>query len=112
MSGAIKLSDYLISHARAAYDEMGGNPEFDDAKHILKWIEKGSLTQFTKRDAHYNLQGRFKKADDLDPALAVLTERGFIREVIVKRGGPGRKGSPVYEVNPYCINSVNSVSPK
>lgn len=100
LSCAVMLSDYLISHARAAYDEMGGNQEFDAAKHILKWITKSGLLHFTKREAHYSLQGRFKKADELDPALTVLMERGYIREIVEKKSGPGRKPSPAFEANP------------
>lgn len=100
MSGAIILADYLISHAMAAYDEMGGNPEIEAARRVLSWIKKNGQDRFTKRDLHNKLQGTFKRAEELDPALAVLTERYFIREAVMKHEGPGRKSSQIYEVNP------------
>lgn len=110
MSGTIILSDYLISHARAAYDEMGANPDIEAARYVLKWITNNHIERFTKRDAHRDLQGKFKRADELNPALSILVERRYIQEIENKRDGAGRKSSPIYEVNPHCVNTVNCVS--
>ena len=39
--------------------------------------------------------------DALTPALRLLEQHGYIREVVVEpRKGPGRKPSPLYMVNP------------
>lgn len=103
MSGAVLLADYFISHARAAYDEMGGNPEFEAAKRVLSWIKKSGQERFTKRELHNKLQGTFKRASELDQPLAILIERGYIREDITKKEGPGRKASPAYDVNPAIM---------
>lgn len=125
MAGATLLADYLTAHAKAAFGEMGADPAIDGARYILEWIERKALETFTKRDAHYALQSCFRRAAELDAPLAVLAERGFIREKPVERPGPGRKPSPVFEVNPiltqltqltkpsaqsHSVNTVNSVT--
>jgi len=39
MEQAIKIGHYFISHAKAAYCEMGADPELANAKRVLRWIE-------------------------------------------------------------------------
>ena len=98
---AISLAMYLIPHAKAAFAEMGADENIEKAKAILRWIEHNGLDSFTKRDVHQGTRGTFKRATDLDAPLAVLLERGFIRQrEEASTGGPGRHPSPTYEVNP------------
>ena len=58
--------------------------------------------QFTRRDAHQAARGRFRKAGDLEPALALLEEHGWLRRVDADSSGPkgGRPPSPRFLVNP------------
>jgi hypothetical protein len=67
---------------------------------VLRWIERHGRQEFTKRDAHQHGKRRFPKADDIDPALAELTRRGYIRLRPVEASGPGRPPSPTFDVNP------------
>jgi replicative DNA helicase len=102
-TAAIGLADYLIEHARAVFDLMGADPRVDDARWLLEWISRTNLRQFTRRDAHRAApRGRFPKATDLDPALALLEEHGWLRRVDADSPGPrgGRPPSPRYLVNP------------
>ena len=81
-TGAIRLADYLIEHARAVFDLMGADPRVDDARWLLDWISRTDQTQFSRRDAHQAApRGRFPKATDLEPALALLEEHGYLRRV-------------------------------
>lgn len=99
----IRVGYYLIEHAKAAFTEMGSIKEMNDAKYVLCWIEKTQQDRFTKRDAHYIMQGRFKKVAELDPALNILQDHNYIRELKgEEQRGPGRKPIPVFEVN--CKN--------
>lgn len=100
---AIRLAkDYLVSHAKAAFSVMGADEQQEKAKKLLRWIEQKSITEFSRRQAHNELQGTFKKADELDAPLRILSERGFIRlKSIPDEGGVGRKPSPIYEINPH-----------
>jgi hypothetical protein len=102
-AGAIHLAGYLVEHARAVFDLMGADPRTDDARWLLDWISRTGHAQFTRRDAHRATpQGRFPKATDLDPALALLEEHGWLRRVDADSPGPkgGRPPSPRFLVNP------------
>jgi replicative DNA helicase len=104
-AGAIRLADYLIDHARAVFDLMGADPRVDDARWLLNWIDRTNRTQFTRRDAHRAApRGRFAKATDLEPALRLLEEHGYLRRVDPEPSqdprGRGRPASPRFLVNP------------
>jgi hypothetical protein len=82
---------------------MGADPRVDDARWLLEWINRTGQAQFTRRDAHRATpRGRFAKATDLDPALALLEEHGWLRRVDADSPGPrgGRPPSPRFLVNP------------
>ena len=102
-AGAIQLAGYLVEHARAVFDLMGTDSRIDDARWLLDWISRTNQAQFTRRDAHRAApRGRFPKATDLDPALALLEEHGWLRRVDADSPGPkgGRPPSPRFLVNP------------
>jgi hypothetical protein len=108
VNGAIQIGGYLIPHAKAAFAEMGADPHVGQAKLILRWIEQKSMLHFTKRDLHQALRGRFKRVEDLERPLEFLISQGFIRtQEEVASSGPGRKRSPVFDVNPTW-NSQNA----
>jgi replicative DNA helicase len=103
LAGAIRLAGYLVEHALATFDLMGADPRTDDARWLLEWIQRTSRAQFTRRDAHQAApRGRFHKAADLDPPLALLEEHGYLRRADADPVGPkgGRPPSPRYLVNP------------
>jgi replicative DNA helicase len=102
-AGAARLADYLVDHARAVFDLMGADPRTDDARWLLDWIGRTGQAQFTRRDAHHAApRGRFPKATDLDPALSLLEEHGYLRRVDADPSRPkgGRPPSPRFLVNP------------
>ncbi|MEP7028433.1 MAG: YfjI family protein [Candidatus Eisenbacteria bacterium] len=108
----IQIGRYLISHARAAYGEMGADPLVAEATHVLGWITGQDRDSFTKRDAFTAMKGRFRKVGMMEPALSLLIEHSYIRvrsEDAVQ--GPGRKPSPVYEINPALL-AQNSHNPQ
>ncbi len=105
LSGAIRLAGYLVEHALAVFDLMGADPRVDDARWILDWIARTGTQQFTRRDAHRAApRGRFRKAADLDPPLALLEEHGYLRRADPEPSrdphGRGRRPSPRFLVNP------------
>ena len=68
---------------------MGADPRVDDARWLLDWISRTDRAQFTRRDAHLAApRGRFPKATNLDPALALLEEHGYLRRVDADPSGP------------------------
>jgi hypothetical protein len=100
MQMALNLARKLVPHAIHTYAVMGEGSDIQAARRILRWIEGAGVEEFSGRDCHYALKGTFQKRADLDPGLAVLMERGFIRRVQPPaKGGPGRK-KELYQVNP------------
>jgi hypothetical protein len=104
-AAAIRLAGYLTEHARAVFDLMGADPRVDDARWLLDWIGRTNRIQFSRRDAHMAApRGRFPKATDLEPALRLLEEHGYLRRVDPEASGDprgrGRPASPRFLVNP------------
>lgn len=99
---AIEIARYLIPHAEAVLAMMQAQEDSvdDDARYVLRWIERHGRREFTKTEAQHHGKRRFPKANDIDPALAGLTERGYIRPKLAGVTRPGRPPSPAYEVNP------------
>jgi replicative DNA helicase len=109
MDRAISIGRYLIPHAKAAYAEMGADPQIENAKRLLRWIEKADQSSFTKREAHQNNKGRFKKVTDIEPALELLEAHGYIRARIDHADPrPGRKPSQIFDVNPILLSSSHN----
>jgi hypothetical protein len=105
MKRAIKIAEYLIPHAQAAYAEMGADSKVEDAKFLLRWIEKSDKDEFTKRDAHQGTKGRFKQVSMIEPALKILEDHGYIRavEYTPPAGKVKRRPSEKYFVNPLML---------
>ncbi len=100
----------LIPHAEAVLNMMQAKEDSadDDARYVLRWIERHGRREFTKSEAQHHGKRRFPKADDIDPALAELTRRGYIRLRPTEATGPGRPPSPTYEVNPATFANMRT----
>jgi hypothetical protein len=117
LAGAIRLADYLIEHARAVFDLMGDDPRTDDARWLLDWISRTNRTQFSRRDAYRAApRGRFATATDLEPALRLLEEHGYLRRIDPAPSqdprGRGRPASPRFLVNPLPRAAEMTETPK
>lgn len=103
MEAAIQLVCALIPHALMVYDAVGADPELDAARHVLAWVRRAGKASFTARDAFNALKGRFKRMEDIRPALKILQDRHYIRQLPSPgRMGPGRPLSPSFEVSPWA----------
>jgi replicative DNA helicase len=116
-TAAIRLADYLIEHARAVFDLMGADQRLDDARWLLEWITRTNRTQFSRRDAHRAApRGRFATATDLEPALRLLEEHGYLCRVDPEPSqeprGRGRPASPRFLVNPLPRAAEMTETPK
>lgn len=100
MQEAICIGNYFLEHAKAAFQLMGADESTSDAKYVLKQIEKRATEpELTKNEIYRSCRGRFKKADDILPALDILAEYGYIRTSPNEYNSVGRP-SPKYELNP------------
>jgi replicative DNA helicase len=101
MDAAIRIGEYLIPHAKAAFSEMGAALSVEMARDILDWLKLTGKHDFSKRELFNARRGRFRMAKELDEPLDLLVEHGYIRQRDAGRqAGPGRKPSPNYDVNP------------
>jgi replicative DNA helicase len=106
---AITIGRYLIPHAQSAYAEMGADPLVEDAKYILRWLERERPEKPTRRDIHQGTKGRFRTVVSIDPVIELLIQHGYLRPV----GGSaearrGRKASQPYEINPYFLDTAHN----
>ncbi len=105
--GAVEIGRYLIPHAehvlrRLAADDAG--KVVSDAEYVLRWIVRHERQTFSKRDLYQQTKNRFRRVEDLAPALSKLIGRNFIRPVDVQAGGRGRP-SETYETNPAVFKT-------
>jgi DNA polymerase-1 len=109
MQQAVKLCrEYAVPHALAAFDLMGATETVVNARMVLKWIRgrPDPLAEFTKRDAFAGSRGTFETVVKMEPALELLEKHYLIRpKTTESRSGPGRKPSPVYQVNPGAFTN-------
>src|SRR5437763_7213540 len=105
MNRAIRAGEYFTEHALAVFDFMGADPAAEDARAVMAWIRRQGRAQFTRRDLHRGMQGRFRKAEDADPALEILSGHGWIREVKAPpQAGGGRPRSITFDVHPRLFS--------
>lgn len=108
-AAAVEIARYLVPHAEVVLNMMlaseGSGDE--DARYVLRWIERHGRREFTKSEAQHHGKRRFPRADDIDPPLAELIRRGYIRLRPAEVTGPGRPPSPTYEVNPAVFEETD-----
>lgn len=98
---SIRIGGYLLAHARAAYDQAGVDPRVQSARYVLERIKPIEADVFSERDLFEKTKSRFKTMDELRPIIELLCQHGYLRKRPVSAQiGPGRKPSPVIEVNP------------
>ncbi|WP_131736332.1 YfjI family protein [Actinomadura roseirufa] len=100
------IGDYFLTHAQAAYDLIGADPDLADARALRDWIARTGIHRFTASDAVQALRPRFRKVADLDPGVRLLEAHGWIRRLpSPPRGsGPGRARASLYEVHPEALH--------
>ncbi len=103
MASATELGDYFTAHALEVFDDMGSDPAQETAHQLLTHIREQWLEGFTKRELFRGLsRGDFPAMTDLDPALALLEEHGWVRQQPLppRTGRGGRPPSPRYDTHP------------
>lgn len=101
MSNAIKIGEYFIEHAKAAFMLMGADPVISQSKKVVEVVKENGLTEFTRRDI-MRLCRNFKKAEDVQQVLTRLTDYGYIASKDDESySGKGRPPAQTYLVNPH-----------
>lgn len=98
---AIVVGEYWLAHARIVHDMWDADPTVEDARRMLRWMQRNQLDEFSVRDLHRGLK-QFKVVEDLRPGLELLTDSGWVRPKFEGELTLGRRGveSPRYAVHP------------
>jgi hypothetical protein len=111
VDAAARLRHYFLGHAMAVFDRMAADPTADDARAVLDWVTRSNRSGFTRREAFSSLsRARFRKIADLDPALAMLADHGYIRTRPPAAPTGGRPSSPGWEVHPRAAEAAQPQS--
>jgi len=98
MTAALEIMVVTMAHSLAALDMMGTDSTIASARHLWHWIDRGKNHRFTVRDAFNALRSTFPHVKDINEALNVLEERGYVEVIKVEPNGPGRPPSPIVRV--------------
>lgn len=101
MEDAVRLAIFFMAHMRAVFTYLGVDANYEAAAKLLSWIQQKKLASFKRRDLLRGL-AQFKKNADLEGPLAILKDRGFIRQT-------DGKGAD-YIVNPRVLSPLSPVS--
>src|SRR5262249_24069649 len=117
MNRAARLVAYFKSHARKVYATMEADDSVRKARRLLRWVTRGSRTEFKRWEAFKDIQSEkfFSRIEELDDPLDRLVKHRYLRlrPAAAKPLG-GRPADPVYEINPLWdrrVNRVNRVTP-
>lgn len=105
---ATSIAEFLSAHAVAAYQIMGADEEHENARYLWRRIGSTGQDEMSKRDLWQLCKGKFKRVEDMEPALQTLVNMGYIRLIEVATGGrPTKK----LFVNPKTksIKSIKSI---
>lgn len=105
MARAIEFITVSQSHSVAAMDTMGADPTVASARHVWEWIRRGRRDEFKVRDAFNALRTRFPRVADLERALDVLIERGYVHVLTPEPKGRGRPSGPSVLVRPEIADT-------
>ena len=87
MAGATSIAEFLSAHAVVAYQIMGADEEYESARYLWRRIGSTGQDEMSKRDLFRLCKGRFKRVEDMEPALQTLINMGYVREIEIATGG-------------------------
>ncbi|MEU4617470.1 YfjI family protein [Streptomyces umbrinus] len=102
MRAAIELGEYYTAHALAVFDVMGADPVLGRARSVLDALRDNGWEDVSRRDV-FSVLSRFEvpTVADLEPALALLEDHGYLRSYQPERTGKrGRPPAPRMQVHP------------
>lgn len=112
MRAAVEIGRYLLAHALAAFALMGEDAAVEDARRVLRFIQRRAAERVTVRDVHQWARASVPTVERVDRALGLLADHGYVRALPPpERSGAGRKPSPSYAVSPYAHNPQNPQNP-
>ena len=103
MRAACEWAPFLLAHFRAVLGDAAESAEVKLARRLLAHVKRKNLAALSANDALQALDGNGLTKDELRPALDLLIEGDWLRELPAAPHGTGRKPSPRYAVNPAAL---------
>ena len=104
LAAAIRIGQYLLCQAEYVFDAIGGSPVIAQAHSIVAKIRRHNFYQGKRHELYALCRSRqFASAKDMQPALELLEEHGYIRMEEGYYGGVGRKPDVDIVVNPVLF---------
>ncbi|WP_370743363.1 YfjI family protein [Streptomyces sp. LUP47B] len=102
MNAAIELGEYYTAHALAVFDAMGADPVMARARSVLDALRDNQWEDVSRRDVFSVLsRSEVPTIADLEPALALLEDHGYLRSYQPERTGKrGRPPAPRLQAHP------------
>ncbi|MFE7443718.1 YfjI family protein [Streptomyces chartreusis] len=99
---AIELGDYYTAHALAVFDAMGADPVVSRARSVMEALKENRWDDVSRRDVFTVLsRTEVPCVADLEPALALLEDHGYVRSYQPERTGKrGRPPAPRLQIHP------------
>ncbi|MCC6907052.1 MAG: DUF3987 domain-containing protein [Phycisphaerales bacterium] len=106
MRAALAWAPYLIDHEKIVAGVVGCDHDTVVAERLIEWLQRTNEPSFTRRQAF--TENRFvlvQTVEDIDGALVLLEDFGYIRRVVETEPRPagGRPPSPTFVVNPIWV---------
>jgi hypothetical protein len=107
MRAAIELGEYYTAHALAVFDVMGADAVLGRARSVLDALRDNGWEDVSRRDVFTVLsRSEVPTVTDLEPALALLEDHGYLRSYQPERTGKrGRPPAPRLQVHPDLRNA-------
>lgn len=104
VENAIRIGSYAFHHALYAYSILGADETVEKALHVVTKLRKLSVTSISRSDLYQKCRGRFfRDAKEMEPALNLLEQHGYIWLDVPAYSGMGRPSVGTIYVNPAAL---------
>lgn len=104
VESAIRIGSYAFHHALYAYSILGADETVEKALHVVTKLRKLSVTSISRSDLYQKCRGRFfRDAKEMEPALNLLEQHGYIWLDVPAYSGVGRPSVGTIYVNPAAL---------
>lgn len=106
VENAIRIGNYAFHHALYAYSILGADENVEKALHVVTKLRKLSVTSISRSDLYQKCRGRFfRDAKEMEPALNLLEQHGYIWLDVPAYSGVGRPSVGTIYVNPAALKN-------
>lgn len=104
VENSIRIGSYAFHHALYAYSILGADETVEKALHVVTKLRKLSVTSISRSDLYQKCRGRFfRDAKEMEPALNLLEQHGYIWLDVPAYSGVGRPSVGTIYVNPAAL---------